>query len=201
MSIQAVAWVLEASQSRSFDRLVLISIANYAHKDGGGSCPSVKTIADEAGVSERQVRYSVSNLVKMGELSVQYKTTRYGTNVFTLEKMHSASPASRAPLNSVEPGTRGAPEGHQRGTPVPPILNTSLEPGKPRAQTARAFSIPDHKKRIEAKHNRIAQEVNSRIEANVGSREPVRLPRSLKECDPELAREILSLAARKRMPA
>ena len=37
-------------------------------------------------------------------------------------------------------------------------------------------------------------------EENVGSRDPVRWPRSLKECDPKLAEEILNLAARKGMP-
>jgi len=181
MSIQAVAWVLEASESRSFDRLVLISIANYAHKDGGGSCPSVKTIADEAGVSERQVRYSVANLVKLGELSVQYKSTRYGTNTFTLEKMRRTSPAGRAPLppvdkpveNEKQRGSSPAPEGHQRGTPVPPILNTSLEPiepsTKPRAQNPHAPHPREQLRRIEAKNRRLEQEKQIRAELYAGA--------------------------------
>lgn len=110
LSIQAVSWVLEFSKSRTFDRLVLISIANYAHRDGSGSCPSTKTISEEAGVSERQVRYSVAELVKIGELTVKYKASDYGTNIYTLEKMHAASHAALgterpSPPSRKTPGT------------------------------------------------------------------------------------------------
>jgi DNA-binding Lrp family transcriptional regulator len=128
MSIQAVAWVLEASLSRSFDRLVLISIANYAHKDGSGSCPSTKTIAEEAGVSERQVRYSVSKLVEIGELRVEYKASEYGTNVYILAKMYAASHAR----SEIQPGKHPASTRQINAKNETTILIDPVEPLEPK---------------------------------------------------------------------
>lgn len=67
MSIQALAWVLENSQSELGDRLVLLALANHA--DAAWCCfPSVPQIAVEAGVSERSVYRSIASLELLGEL-------------------------------------------------------------------------------------------------------------------------------------
>jgi len=91
LSVQAISWVLDHSQSRGLSRLVLISIANHADKFGGEAYPATKTIAGEAGVSEREVRYCVLELEKLGEVQVDYKASKYGTNVYALAKMHPAN--------------------------------------------------------------------------------------------------------------
>lgn len=69
MSIQAVAWVLEHSQSRGYARLVLIALAN--HCDDRGVCwPSFRTVARQAGVSLGAAHKQVGALVALGEVEV-----------------------------------------------------------------------------------------------------------------------------------
>ena len=71
MSVQAMTWVLEFSESRLGARHVLISIANHADRTGRNSYPSVRTIARESRLSEREVQYAVPDLVKLGDLYVE----------------------------------------------------------------------------------------------------------------------------------
>lgn len=72
MSIQAVAWVLDSSQSRGLARLVLIALANHANEEQ--VCwPSQRTIAREAGISLGAVSDQVRKLVDIGELEVVNK--------------------------------------------------------------------------------------------------------------------------------
>lgn len=85
-----MSWVLDNSKSRGLARLVLISLANHADKFGREAFPATKTIAGEAGISEREVRYCIAELTQLGEVQVEYKASKYGTNVYTLAKMHPA---------------------------------------------------------------------------------------------------------------
>lgn len=70
MSIQMVAWVLENSEAKLGDRLVLLSIANHANKDGLNSFPSFDTIAIESRLSRRQVITCIQNLERDGHIRV-----------------------------------------------------------------------------------------------------------------------------------
>lgn len=91
MSIQAVAWVLEHSQAKLADRLVLIAIANHVGSRGWDAWPSVETIATEAGVHEVTVWRSIRALEELGELVVQRrpgKSSRYG--LAALQPLQSA---------------------------------------------------------------------------------------------------------------
>jgi 5-methylcytosine-specific restriction endonuclease McrA len=67
--------------------LVLLSIANHADPFGLASWPSVKTIARESRISQRQAQRSIGRLRKIGELEVLYGLSRDGTNYFVLAKM------------------------------------------------------------------------------------------------------------------
>jgi hypothetical protein len=109
LSVQAISWVLDHSQSRGLSRLVLISIANHADKFGREAFPATKTIAAEAGVSEREVRYCVASLTHLGEVQVDYKASKYGTNVYVLAKMH---PANCATSTRQAPGKEGVETRH-----------------------------------------------------------------------------------------
>lgn len=67
MSVQAIAAVFDYSRARAGARLVMLSLANHADKDG--LCfPSVRHIAQETLMSERQVHRVVSQLVESGEV-------------------------------------------------------------------------------------------------------------------------------------
>lgn len=69
MSIQAVAWVLEHSESRGLARLVLISLANHVN-DQGECWPSIRTVAREAGVGKSTAARCIGELAGLGELVV-----------------------------------------------------------------------------------------------------------------------------------
>jgi hypothetical protein len=84
MSVRAISRVLEHSAARGGARLVLLSIANRAHDDGSGAWPSIRTIAHEANLSERQVRYCLRRLQQMGELRIDPAAGRRGTNLYTV---------------------------------------------------------------------------------------------------------------------
>jgi hypothetical protein len=51
-------------------RLVLISLANHANKEGRNSYPARSTVADETGLSERTVSRAVARLRAMGLIGV-----------------------------------------------------------------------------------------------------------------------------------
>lgn len=69
MSIQAVAWVLDHSESRGLDRLVLICLANHTNPEG--VCwPSQRTLAREARISKTAVINAVRRLAELAELEV-----------------------------------------------------------------------------------------------------------------------------------
>jgi hypothetical protein len=70
MSVTAMAWVWENSQSGGTDRLVLLAIADSADHDGSNAFPAVATIAKKCQVSARTVQRSIRTLVEMGELEV-----------------------------------------------------------------------------------------------------------------------------------
>ena len=72
MSIQAVSVVLELPGDlvTPIQRLVLISLANHANKEGRNSYPSRNTIAEETGLSERTITDALGRLKGMGLLMV-----------------------------------------------------------------------------------------------------------------------------------
>lgn len=101
MSHQATTWVMEFSQSRLADRLVLGAIAHRISNDDGEAFPSIKKIGREANICERQVYDSITSLVEMGELEVREDRSKYNTNVYFMPRFHvwmqGLHPAQSAP--------------------------------------------------------------------------------------------------------
>lgn len=87
MSVQAIVWVLECSESTLGDRLVLYSIANHCNPDGLDSYPCVSTIAKEARLSERQVQRCIQNLEVLGEIEIYRGGGFKGGHYFVMKKM------------------------------------------------------------------------------------------------------------------
>ncbi len=71
MSVHVISWVLRHSPATLGDRLVLIVLADHASNDGGDAYPSVKTIADEAKLSERQAHRCLRDLEQSGQIERQ----------------------------------------------------------------------------------------------------------------------------------
>jgi hypothetical protein len=75
VSQRAVTLVWDRSRvRRSSDLLVLLAIADYAHNDGRNAWPSVKTLAQRARCSERNIRRILQRLEQMGEITLEPNT-------------------------------------------------------------------------------------------------------------------------------
>jgi hypothetical protein len=80
----AFARVLRLSKSKGAARLVLLAIANHAHKDGAGAYPKIRTIARETNMSERWVQAQIPKLVALGELTAVNRGKTHETYQFTV---------------------------------------------------------------------------------------------------------------------
>lgn len=92
LSVQAISWVLDHSEARLGPRHVLISIANHSKSDGTGAWPSVRTIARESKLSEREVRYALRELETSGELKTARAKGPSGCNLYSLPLMGQTLP-------------------------------------------------------------------------------------------------------------
>jgi hypothetical protein len=84
MSVQALSWVFDHSESRLAARHVLLSIANHANSSGRDSWPSIPRIAKEAKISCREVYRCLQELVTIGELRIQNSAGPHGCNLYTM---------------------------------------------------------------------------------------------------------------------
>lgn len=72
MSIEATSLVWSKSKAKGSARLVLLCISNYINKNGV-AWPSIKTIAGDTMVSERQVSRAISELEELREIEIVEK--------------------------------------------------------------------------------------------------------------------------------
>lgn len=87
MSWQAIAWVLERSESRLSAQLGMIWIANYAKPDGSGAYPSITTLARKAKLSDRTAQVAIKELQQLGEVHVELNAGPHGANLYSLPLM------------------------------------------------------------------------------------------------------------------
>lgn len=70
MGVRCVRAVLERSQARGAERMVLVDLAERADDKTGTCYPSVATIAKESAITERAAQLAIRALVSAGELEV-----------------------------------------------------------------------------------------------------------------------------------
>lgn len=105
MSVQCMSDVFKYSRSKLGARLVLLSIANHANAEGVDSWPSILSIGEEAGLSEREVRYSIRKLEEMGELVTIRGVGRGNSNVYRV----TVAPEKRVIVAPEKKGANIAP--------------------------------------------------------------------------------------------
>lgn len=84
MSFKAVDAVFEHSKTEGSVRLVLVVIADAANHEGGHAYPAIDTIARRARVCRRTVFRAIETAQEMGELVVESRAGRNGTNVYSV---------------------------------------------------------------------------------------------------------------------
>jgi len=86
MSIEALTVVLNHSQAKGTEKLVLIGIAN--HHGEQGAWPSVATLARYSNMSERRVQQVIKTLEQSGELTIEMGkgagVGKYKTNLYKI---------------------------------------------------------------------------------------------------------------------
>jgi len=85
-----MSYVFDNSEARLGDRLVLLSIANHADKHGRNAWPSIAGMAEEAHMSERQVKRAIRNLAELGEIEIEENGGPKGTHCYTITGMQEA---------------------------------------------------------------------------------------------------------------
>jgi DNA-binding transcriptional MocR family regulator len=109
MSLKAINWVWDHSESRGSRRLVLLALADYA--DNANQCyPSARTLAKKSKISEMTVHRAIRELSEIGEITVLRRKMdgRQGNehNLYTMPlKQYPAakSEPSPAPLKKSKP--------------------------------------------------------------------------------------------------
>lgn len=115
-----MTWILQHSEATLGARLVALAVANYADKHGRNSYASLRTLAEDAHLSERQVRRCLRELETMGEI-VQVSTSITGTHVYELAGMATLFPGQDVLPDNMTPDNmsspRIVPEGEDNLTP------------------------------------------------------------------------------------
>ena len=89
MSIRAMNRVWANSVNKGSVLLLLLAVADYAQDDGTGCFAGVETLAAKTRMSARNVQYLIEKAEKSGELSVDRRASKYGTNEYTLHIGHA----------------------------------------------------------------------------------------------------------------
>jgi len=84
MSIAALSAVWEHSTQKGGALLVMLALADYAHKDGSNAYPTVETLAGKARMSERNARYILRELEDAGEIIAEGKHPS-GTTIYRIK--------------------------------------------------------------------------------------------------------------------
>lgn len=158
VSWQAVTWVLEQSKARLGSRLVLLSIASHANREGKQSYPSVKTICLESRLSRREVQYALRDLEESGELRTM--PARGSSNRYAMPEVANWLGAQTLRMGA-QPSAQG---GAQPSAPEPsfePTLTVNT------AQKRRVHS-PEKIRQIEAKQKRLRDENEVAKEVAIG---------------------------------
>lgn len=110
MSLQAIVWALD-QKVPAIAKLVLISIGNCADKDGANAFPGQKTIAEDACLSERAVRYWIKWLEDGGWLSRERRRRANGSRSSDSYTLHIVRRTNRnrhdVPLENKKQPARG----------------------------------------------------------------------------------------------
>ena len=137
MSVQAMTWVLDHAPAdlKPQARLVLISIANHADREGSESWPKIATICRETGLGERQVQRWLASLVD--DRLVEIEVNAGGSHRLAADRR-----PNRYTITAMQRGvTDDTPRGDTYDTPgvssttprgvsptTPPIENRPSEP-------------------------------------------------------------------------
>jgi helix-turn-helix protein len=139
IEVSVRVWNLATKAVTGTERLVLLYLADRAHRDGRNAWPAVRRIAACTSLSPRAVHYALSRLLQKGFLTKDGKmwrgAVRYALDLHALEdRARGADKWERARGADKSDRARGAPRGlhHVRGRGASgadkPSVNRHCEP-------------------------------------------------------------------------
>jgi hypothetical protein len=135
MSISVMASVWDESSLSGTELLLLLAIADFAD-ERGIAYPSVATLARKIRMSDRNVRYLLTNLVESGELEIDRNAGPKGCNLFRVKWASGVKS-----ISGVKPIAVGG-EAHSRKGVKPTSPEPSLNHHEPSVKRARAARLP-----------------------------------------------------------
>lgn len=132
MSVEATTWVLRHSRAKGGIRLVLLALADHAHRDGTRAWPSVQTLADEANVSPRTAQRALRWGVEHGEID-HTGTGRNGVLVYSFPALAGGDKCD-TPLRVTNATSRG-------DTGVTRTIKEPEEPSSSRSTTTTSTDL------------------------------------------------------------
>lgn len=143
--VQTYVWQLTLTPTQ---KLVAIALADHCHDDGSEARPSQRTLMNKTGLSERTVRGTLQELVRLGVLSLDRPAGQHRPNCYyfpipdgfaTLRGAAVAGLDSGGQLAS-QRGKSVSPEGQQ----LPPnhnepLVETTTVPIREQTRTARTI--------------------------------------------------------------
>ena len=76
--------VWSGSANKGTVLLLELAIADFAHDDGGGAYPSIRTLARKVRMSERNTQYIIQSLVSSKEMEIKRGAGPRGCNVYQI---------------------------------------------------------------------------------------------------------------------
>lgn len=122
-----MSWIFRNSDEKLGRRLVLLVLADHANKDGTGAWPSVKTIASEARLSERQTQTCLRLLAEAGAIT-ETGTSHHGTRIWTVNMTRGGADFAPGERNSAQEGVQSDAGGGAETAPEPSLQQPSREP-------------------------------------------------------------------------
>ena len=100
MSVAMMSCVWKHSKTRLGQRLVLLALADFANDDGE-AWPSLKTLAAKSLLSEREIRYALRRLERLGEIKTLRNKGPRGCHLYQIT-VAQAEGANCAPVQTVQ---------------------------------------------------------------------------------------------------
>lgn len=162
MSIQAIAHVLEHSESRGFPRLVLLAIANHADAFGMNAYPSIGKIAQEARIHRATVYRSLEVLEEAGEIEI---TMTGGLRHYRVQGVAACDKVSQRATEKVSHAATDRRSVRKQASITQPLKPTRAH------EDLVAPLVPAERERGKANVSRIREQLGLRPEVVVDVRE------------------------------
>jgi hypothetical protein len=124
MSAQCFSWVVEHSNERRSNRLVLLALANHASGDENESCAALATLAREAGLSPRQTTRCLRELINSGAVE-EGDVHPTGNRIYLVR---TGVPFLVEAVASVAPAPNRSSRAREQNQDLNQVLNQNLPP-------------------------------------------------------------------------